>query len=157
MVGFGYDSHRFEEGKPLMIGGIKITDEFGCVSHSDGDTFIHALCDALLGAAGLGDIGEKFPDTDHIYEDYDSTLFLIEIVELIESHGFSIVNIDSTIVLEKPKLIEFKEQIRREISELCRIPMARVNVKAKTNEGMGFVGRLEGIAVYCICELKEKQ
>ncbi|MGA2297045.1 MAG: 2-C-methyl-D-erythritol 2,4-cyclodiphosphate synthase [FCB group bacterium] len=156
MVGFGYDSHKLVPGRKLLLGGVLIESESGAMAHSDGDTLLHALCDALLGAAGLGDIGELFPDSEIKYKDADSKIFVKEIIGLLKKKSLNIVNIDVTILLEKPKLNKYKQAIRQSISELCKIPFDRVNIKAKTNEGMGFVGHSEGIAVYCICEIQTK-
>jgi len=156
MVGLGYDVHKLKEEESFILGGIEIDSEYGTVAHSDGDVLLHALCDALLGATGLGDIGELFPDTDMKYKDADSTLFVKEIMQLINEKGFELINIDATIVLEKPKLKPYKEKIKNKIAELCSISADRVNIKAKTSEKMGFVGRNEGVASFCICEIKYK-
>lgn len=153
MVGFGYDSHRFSKDESLIIGGITIESDFGTVAHSDGDALIHALVDALLGAAGLGDIGELFPDTDPKNKDADSEIFLREALRLLIAENFKIVNIDATIVLEKPKLSPYKDEIRKNIAEICSLDSKRVNIKAKTNEKLGFTGRSEGIAAYCVVEI----
>lgn len=155
MVGFGYDSHRLEAGQKLIIGGISIESELGTIAHSDGDALLHALCDALLGAAGEGDIGELFPDTNPIYKDADSGQFVREAVRRLSEKHLKIVNIDATVILERPKLSHYKPEIKQNVAELCSIKPEQVNIKAKTNEKMGFTGRSEGIAVYCICEIKE--
>jgi len=154
MVGFGYDSHRLAEGESLILGGVKIVSEIGTVAHSDGDAVLHALCDALLGASGLQDIGEHFPDTDPKYKNADSSLFIKEAVRMIKEKSLRIINTDISIILERPKLKDYKQAIRERIADLCEIPSDRVNIKAKTNEKMGFVGRREGVAVYCICEIQ---
>ncbi|MDA3843020.1 MAG: 2-C-methyl-D-erythritol 2,4-cyclodiphosphate synthase [Candidatus Kapabacteria bacterium] len=154
MVGFGYDSHRLAEGESLILGGVKIESKIGTIAHSDGDAVLHALCDALLGAAGLSDIGEHFPDTDPKYKNADSSLFITEAVRMIKEKSLRIINTDISIILERPKLKDYKQAIREGIAELCEIPSERVNIKAKTNEKMGFVGRLEGVAVYCVCEIQ---
>lgn len=156
MVGFGYDSHVLAEGKPLFLGGITIESDLGTIAHSDGDVVLHALCDALLGASGFGDIGELFPDTDSKYKGADSKLFIGQIIKLLVDRNMFIINIDITILLEKPKLKIYKDKIRKNISDLIHLPVENVNIKAKTNEGMGFVGRLEGIAAFCICEIQQK-
>ena len=156
MVGFGYDSHRLAFHETLILGGIKIESEKGTVAHSDGDVIFHALCDALLGAAGLGDIGENFPDSDKKYKNYDSSKFVVKVIELLGQAGFEPVNIDATVILEKPKLNIYKEKMKKQIAGLCKIKPERVNVKAKTNEGMGFTGRGEGVAAFCICEVRQK-
>lgn len=154
MVGLGYDLHRLEQGKKLVIGGVPIASDFGAVAHSDGDVLIHSLVDALLGAAGLGDIGEHFPDSYPEYQDADSTIFLEEAIRLLKKNNFRIVNIDATIVLEKPKLSQYKNIIRQNLSQLCKISVERVNVKAKTNEGIGTIGNMQAISAMCICELQ---
>ena len=146
-VGFGYDSHRLAEGLPLVLGGVKIPSDRGCVAHSDGDAVIHALCDALLGAAALGDIGTHFPDTDPAYKGIDSTLLLKKTVELLRAKGWRVNNADITIILEKPKLADHKTRMRTRLSQLMEVAEDVVCVKAKTNEKMGFVGAGEGVAV----------
>lgn len=156
MVGLGYDSHRFAEGESLIIGGVKIPCEFGTVAHSDGDALLHALIDSLLGASALGDIGELFPDNDAKYKNADSGKLTEEVIKIIYEKGYEIVNIDATIVLEKPKLKEYKPKMKKRIAELCRIDESQVNIKAKTNEKLGFTGRSEGIACYSICQLERK-
>lgn len=155
MIGLGYDSHRLEKGKRLIIGGVNIDSEFGSVAHSDGDTLLHALTDALLGAMGKGDIGEYYPDTDEKFKDADSSLFVRDMIILLKKENLNIVNIDITILLEKPKLMDYKPLIKSRVAELCEIPSSRVNIKAKTNEKIGFIGRSEGIAVLCICQLEK--
>jgi 2-C-methyl-D-erythritol 2,4-cyclodiphosphate synthase len=154
MVGFGYDSHILAEGKPLILGGLRIESDFGTIAHSDGDVVLHTLCDALLGSAGLGDIGELFPDSDSKYKGADSRLFISQIMKLLDDRNLFIINLDITILLEKPKLKNYKDKIRQSISELVNISAENVNIKAKTNEGMGFIGRQEGLAAYCICEIQ---
>jgi len=153
MIGFGYDSHRFSDKGKFYIGGVEIPSDFGIIAHSDGDVLIHALIDALLGAAGLGDIGTLFPDTDSKYKDIISSVLLEETVNII-SNKYVITNIDATIVLEKPKLASYKEQIRDNIAQICSITAERVNIKAKTNEKMGFVGRQEGVQCYVACQIE---
>lgn len=155
MVGTGYDSHAFEENLPFILGGIKIDAPFGCRAHSDGDALMHALVDALLGAMGKGDIGELYPDTDDKFKNADSSRFLTETIYLMKSLFYEIVNIDITILLEKPKLKEYKALIRENLAKLCGIETGLINIKAKTNERMGFVGRSEGIAVLCVCQIEK--
>lgn len=145
-VGFGYDSHRFAPDRPLVIGGIVIPYELGLAAHSDGDVLIHAVCDALLGAAGLRDIGTYFPDNDPAWKNADSTKLLAKVVELVAEKGWKVNNLDCTLVLEKPKMKPHVEQIIHRLAELLRIDPDRVTVKAKTNEKMGFTGAGEGIA-----------
>ena len=155
MVGIGYDSHILAPGRNLIIGGIKIESEFGTIAHSDGDVLLHALCDALLGASCLGDIGEHFPDSDPKFKDADSSGFIKIIMQLINNKLYKLINIDATIILEKPKLHNYKKLIKENIAKLCGLPIERVNIKAKSNEKMGFIGRGEGIAAICICELNK--
>ena len=145
-VGFGYDSHRFAPDRPLVIGGVVIPYELGLVAHSDGDVLIHAVCDALLGAAGLRDIGTYFPDTDNTWKNVDSTKLLAKVVDLIAEKGWKVNNLDCTLILEKPKMKPYIELIISRLAELLRIEPDRVAVKAKTNEKMGFTGAGEGIA-----------
>ena len=146
-VGFGYDSHRLAEGLPLVLGGVRIPSDRGCVAHSDGDAVIHALCDALLGAAALDDIGTHFPDTDPAYKGIDSTRLLQETVALLRTKGWRVNNTDITIILEKPKLADHKPLMRTRLSQLMEVAEDAVCVKAKTNEKMGFVGAGEGVTV----------
>lgn len=153
-VGFGYDSHRLAEGLRLRLGGVDIESERGCVAHSDGDAVIHALCDALFGAAGLADIGTYFPDNDPTYAGIDSTILLQKAVELLTEEGWTINNADITIIMEKPKLASYKPMIRSRLAEIMRISTERVAVKAKTNEKMGFVGSGEGVAVTAAVTLR---
>lgn len=156
MVGFGYDSHRLSLGESLILGGIIIDSPLGTVAHSDGDALLHALCDALLGAAGLGDIGEHFPDTDPRYKNAESSVFVKNAIEMINDKNLVLVNIDAVILLETPKLKQYKQIIKENIASMCRISSDYVNIKAKTSEKMGFVGRSEGVVAYCICELRHK-
>ena len=153
-VGFGYDSHRLAPGRPLVIGGIVIPYELGLAAHSDGDVLIHAVCDALLGAAGLKDIGTYFPDTDPAYKNADSTLLLSKVVDLVSEKGFVVNNLDCTLVLEKPKMKPHIDAIVARLSELLRCDSERVAVKAKTNEKMGFTGAGEGIAAVAAVTLR---
>ncbi|GBD07310.1 2-C-methyl-D-erythritol 2,4-cyclodiphosphate synthase [bacterium HR21] len=154
MVGFGYDVHRFAEGGRLVLGGVEIPAARGVSAHSDGDVLFHALCDALLGAAGLGDIGEHFPDTDPRYQGVASRVFVERVVALLEERGYRIVNVDATIVLQEPKIAPYREQIRQSVARLCRIPPERVSIKATTPERLGFVGRGEGVVAFCVCEVQ---
>lgn len=156
MIGFGYDSHRFAESGKMIIGGIKIESDFGVIAHSDGDVLIHALIDSLFGAAGLGDIGEHYPDHDEKYKGVSSIELLEDCLEKIHSKILKIVNIDATIILEKPKLSHYKISIKNNIAKLCSISPEVVNIKAKTNEKMGFAGRSEGIVCMCVCQLESK-
>jgi len=153
LTGIGYDTHKFEKNKPLILGGIEIPYEYGLKAHSDGDVVIHSLIDSLLGAAGYGDIGEFFPDTDPKYKNASSVKLLKEVIDILTKTGFEIVNSDISIIAEKPKLKEYKTKIQRNLSNLLNAP---VNVKATTNEKMGFIGREEGIAVFSVSNLKYK-
>ncbi len=146
-VGFGYDSHSLEAGLRLRLGGVDIASDRGCVAHSDGDAVIHALCDALLGAAALGDIGTHFPDNDMAFKGIDSTVLLRRTVELLHQKGWQVHNADVTIVLERPKLVDYKPLMQKCLAELLQIPVDAMSVKAKSNEGMGFTGHGEGVAV----------
>ncbi len=146
-VGFGYDSHRLEAGLKLRLGGVDIASDRGCVAHSDGDAVIHALCDALLGAVALGDIGTHFPDNDMAFKGIDSTVLLRRTVELLHQKGWQVHNADVTIVLERPKLVDYKPLMQKCLAELLQISIDAMSVKAKSNEGMGFTGHGEGVAV----------
>ncbi|MES2766691.1 MAG: 2-C-methyl-D-erythritol 2,4-cyclodiphosphate synthase [Bacteroidota bacterium] len=156
MVGFGYDVHRLAAGESLILGGIKIESEMGTVAHSDGDVLLHAVCDALLGAAGLGDIGEHFPDTDEKYKDRASTFFLEKVMSLLQQNHYKLINLDCTLVLEQPKILPYKSAIRKSIASICGLDVMRVSIKATTSEKVGFVGRGEGVEAYCICEIQPK-
>lgn len=149
-VGFGYDSHRLAEGRALFLAGTPIESDKGCVAHSDGDAAIHALCDALLGAAGLQDIGTHFPDNDPQYKNIDSRILLEKVVQLVENQHFTVNNADLTIVIEKPKIAPYVHNMKRTLAQLLKIDETRLAVKAKSNEKMGFVGREEGVAAYAI-------
>lgn len=152
-VGFGYDSHRFAPDRPLVIGGVVIPYELGLAAHSDGDVLIHAVCDALLGAAGLKDIGTYFPDTDNTWKNADSTVLLAKVMDLISGKGWKVNNLDCTLVLEKPKMKPHVDSIIARLSALLRVDVGRVAVKAKTNEKMGFTGTGEGIAAVAVVSL----
>ena len=145
-VGFGYDSHRFAPDRPLVIGGIVIPYHLGLAAHSDGDVLIHAVCDAILGAAGLRDIGTWFPDTDATWKNADSTILLSKVVEVITSKGWKINNLDCTLILEAPKMKPHIEAIIERLSQILQCEPDRIAVKAKTNDKMSFTGAGEGIA-----------
>lgn len=145
-IGQGIDFHRLEKGLDLWIGGIIIPSELGAVAHSDGDVLIHAICDAILGAAGLRDIGYHFPDTDKRFKGIDSKILLRRSIELVALNGYSLVNIDSTVCLEKPKLAPHIESVRDSLAQVTGLEKSRIGVKATTTEKMGFTGRGEGIA-----------
>jgi len=149
-IGHGYDVHRFGEGDFVTLGGVRIAHCFGLIAHSDGDVLLHALADALLGAAALGDIGKHFPDTDPAYKGADSRLLLRRVRELVQQQGFSLGNVDATIIAQKPKMAPHIESMRKNIASDLKIDPAQVNVKATTTEGLGFCGREEGIAAHAI-------
>ena len=149
-VGIGYDIHRFAEGRPLMLGGVEIPYIKGLEGHSDGDTLIHAICDAILGAAGLNDIGHQFPVNDDRYLNISSTELLKEVSGKIREKGLKVEYIDSVIILEEPKIAPFKDSMRREISASLGIAMDSISVKATTQEGIGAIGRGEALAAYAI-------
>jgi 2-C-methyl-D-erythritol 2,4-cyclodiphosphate synthase len=155
-VGFGYDVHKLAPNESFILGGIQIESEIGTVAYSDGDVLAHAVIDAILGAAGLGDIGDHFPDTDIQYKNCNSMELLAKCVELVRKNNYVIGNIDATINLEKPKLYIYKEAMKNSIAKVCEIEPTNVNIKATTNEKMGFVGRNEGIAVYCVSLIIEQ-
>lgn len=149
-IGFGYDSHRLATGRRLVLGGKEVPHEKGLMGHSDADVLIHAVCDAILGAAGLGDIGRQFPDTDPAYRDIAGLVLLERVRTLADAKGFRIRNVDSTVVLEKPKLAPHLSEMAENIAGVLRIPALQVSVKAKTNEGMGLVGAGEGAAAFAV-------
>ncbi len=155
-VGFGYDVHRLEAGYKLMIGGIEVPFEKGSVGHSDGDVLIHAIMDALLGAAGLRDIGQQFPDNDPALKGIDSKILLERTMRLLTDQGFSIGNIDATVALQKPKIGHLIPQMQQILAGIMNITSADINIKATTTEELGFVGKGEGIASYAVA-LIEKQ
>ncbi|MCX7908305.1 MAG: 2-C-methyl-D-erythritol 2,4-cyclodiphosphate synthase [Ignavibacteria bacterium] len=154
MVGFGYDSHRVGKGRKLVLGGVVVDEDFGAIAHSDGDVVIHSLIDAILGALGKGDIGELFPDNDEKYKNIDSQLLLKEVLILLSNFNRKIVNIDITVVYELKKISPYKQQIRKNLANIIGLDIDCVNVKAKTNEKMGFIGRGEGIAAFCVCQIE---
>jgi 2-C-methyl-D-erythritol 2,4-cyclodiphosphate synthase len=149
-IGQGIDFHRLENGLDLWLGGVKIPSEKGCVAHSDGDVLIHAICDAMLGAAGLRDIGHYFPDSDNKYKNIDSKILLKETFNLVHQKGYIINNIDCTICLEKPKIASFVQEMKKAISSVVETEPENVAVKATTTEKLGFVGREEGIVAIAV-------
>lgn len=149
-VGFGYDVHPFVSGRPLILGGIRIPYLFGLKGHSDADVLLHAICDALLGAVAEGDIGRHFPDTDPQYRDIKSTILLKKVLAKVREKGFRPINVDATIVAQKPKLSDSIPRMVKEVADVLEIETERVNVKATTTEGLGFTGREEGIAAYAV-------
>lgn len=152
-VGMGYDVHRLVEGRDLILGGVKIEHSLGLQGHSDADVLIHAIMDALLGAAALGDIGKHFPDTDEKYKGISSMKLLEHVKELIEEEGYVIENIDATIIAQKPKLRPYMEEMEENIAKVLKIEKNQINLKATTEEKLGFTGREEGIAAQAICSL----
>ena len=154
-VGFGYDAHALVTGRHLFLGGIEIPYLFGLQGHSDADVLLHAICDALLGAIGEGDIGKHFPDTDSQYRDIRSTVLLKRVINKIKEKGFHLLNIDATIVAQRPKLSEFISRMVKQIADVLEIEPGRVNVKATTTEGLGFAGRGEGIGAYAVALVEE--
>ncbi|MGP0100591.1 MAG: 2-C-methyl-D-erythritol 2,4-cyclodiphosphate synthase [Solirubrobacteraceae bacterium] len=154
LAGIGFDSHRLASGRKLVIGGVHVPYERGLDGHSDADVLAHAVIDALLGAAGLGDIGERFPDTDERWRDADSMQLLASVVQSVLAEGLEIENVDCTVVMEQPKLAPHRHAIRARLAEVLGLELARVNVKASTGERMGFVGRGEGVAALAIAGLR---
>ena len=152
-VGMGYDVHKLTEGRDLILGGVNIPWEKGLLGHSDADVLIHAVMDALLGAAALGDIGKHFPDTDPAYKGISSVKLLVHVTELLKQNGYSIGNVDATIIAQKPKMAPHIAQMRKNMAEAMQIPEDCLNIKATTEEGLGFTGRGEGIAAQAICLL----
>ncbi|HHV71564.1 MAG TPA: 2-C-methyl-D-erythritol 2,4-cyclodiphosphate synthase [Clostridia bacterium] len=153
-VGIGYDAHRLVKGRPLILGGCKIPYDLGLLGHSDADVLIHAIMDALLGAACLGDLGRHFPDTDDRYKDIDSGILLTEVKRLVGEKGFKIVNLDSIIICQRPKLAPYLEQMRGKIAFLLELNPEQINIKATTTENLGFTGRGEGIAAQAVVLLE---
>ena len=156
LTGLGYDSHRLAQGRSLILGGVEIPHERGFEGHSDADVLTHAVIDALLGAAGLGDIGEHFPDTDERYRDADSIALLAAVAGMVGAEGLEIVNVDCTVIMEAPKLAPHRQAIRERLASTLGLEAKRVNVKASTGEGMGFVGRGEGVAALAIAGLDRR-
>jgi 2-C-methyl-D-erythritol 2,4-cyclodiphosphate synthase len=152
-IGHGYDAHTFEINKPLVLGGVTISHSHGMKAHSDGDVIIHAICDALLGACALGDIGQHFPDQDASYANANSRLFLRSVLELVRERKYTISNLDVTVLAEAPKLAPYIPLMRTLLAEDLTIEVGNINIKATTTEKMGFVGRKEGIACYAVALL----
>ena len=155
IIGHGYDVHKLEDGKKFIIGGIEIEHYKGAIGHSDADVVIHVICDALLGALSLGDIGKHFPDTDDKYKGIDSKILLQKVMKLVQEEKYQISNIDVTILLQKPKLRNYIDSMRDTLSNIMEINTSQISVKATTTEGLGFVGREEGVAAHCVCILKQ--
>lgn len=157
-IGHGYDVHRLVEGRKLILGGVEIENGgIGLLGHSDADVLLHAISDSLLGACALGDIGKHFPDTDKSYKNADSLVLLKNVVELVKSKGYSINNIDATVLAQAPKLAPHIDSMRTNIAEALEIPVDYVSVKATTEEKLGFTGAKEGIAAHCVCLVEEKR
>lgn len=152
-IGMGYDVHKLVENRDLIIGGVKIPHNLGLLGHSDADVLLHAICDSLLGAAALGDIGKHFPDTDNKYKNIDSLILLKNVGKLIEDEGYVIGNIDATIIAQKPKMAPHIPEMRENISSTLNISIDKINIKATTEEGLGFTGLQQGISSQSICLL----
>mgnify|MGYP001175419091 CR=1 FL=1 len=155
-IGFGYDVHKLMDNEPLFLGGIKIYHSRGVVAHSDGDVLIHAICDALLGAANLGDIGHHFPDTDATYKGISSVVLLKRVMELIRAKGYEVCNIDSTIVAQKPKISPYVLEMQEKLAQVMETNPDNISVKATTTEFLGFEGREEGISAYAVVLIYKK-
>lgn len=155
-IGYGYDVHRLVEGIKLIIGGVDIPYEKGLLGHSDADVLLHAVMDSLLGAAALGDIGKHFPDSDDRFKGISSIKLLKEVLALINNNNYCIINLDATIIAQKPKMRPYIDQMRCNIAKALEIDIENVNVKATTEEGLGFTGREEGIAANCVCLIEKR-
>lgn len=155
-VGMGYDVHRFTADSPLVLGGVEIPHDRGLLGHSDADVLVHAVCDALLGAAGMGDIGLHFPDTDQRYKDVSSLLLLKRVGKMLIESGFSIINIDATILAERPKISPHRLKMQQNIARTLNVGASLVNIKATTTEGLGAIGRGEGIGAMCVAMIGYK-
>ena len=149
-VGFGFDVHQLQEGRKLVLGGVEIPHVKGALGHSDADVVIHALCDALLGAAGLKDIGYYFPDTDAAFKNIDSTILLARVIELLEERNYTVGNADISLVLEKPKIKPHIDLMKERLAPILKISTEDISIKATTNEKLGYVGREEGVAAYAV-------
>jgi len=156
-VGIGFDVHKLASGRDLVIGGVKIANEKGLFGHSDADVLLHAIIDALLGAAALGDIGSHFPDTDERWKNADSRRLLAHVGNLIREAGFAVNNVDGTVVLERPRLSSYVEEMRKQIALELGIQLSQVSVKATTSERIGFVGREEGAMAYAVCAIENRK
>lgn len=155
-VGFGYDVHRLDEGYPFWLGGIQISHHKGSVGHSDGDVLIHAICDALLGAASLRDIGMHFPDTDKTLKGIDSKILLAKTLTIVKAKGYTIGNIDSTICLQRPKIKDYIPEMQRVLANILEIGVEDISIKATTTEKLGFTGREEGIEAYAVVLVEKR-
>lgn len=155
-IGHGYDAHRFAEGRRLILGGVHIPYSRGLLAHSDGDVLLHAVCDALLGAAGLGDIGVHFPDTNQEYKDVSSRRLLVKVVTMISQQNWIVNNIDCSFIAQAPKLMPYVGEMKRNLAHDLDVPESAINIKATTTEGMGFTGRGEGMAAHAMVLLRAK-
>jgi len=155
-TGFGFDVHQLVAGRPLVIGGVNIPNSKGALGHSDADVLVHAISDALLGAAALGDIGTHFPDSDPLYINIESAILLEKVISMLKNNGYEVVNVDSTVVLQSPKLQTYVVQMRQKIAKLLGVEINQVSVKATTTEHLGFLGREEGIAAYATVLIHQK-
>ena len=155
-IGHGYDVHRLVEGRKLIIGGVDIPYEKGLLGHSDADVLLHAIGDSLMGAAALGDIGCIFPDNDPKFKDADSLVLLREVVSLLESNGYSVVNVDATLIAQKPKMRPYIDEMRANIASACGTDIGFISVKATTEEGLGFTGNGEGISAHAVCIIERE-
>ncbi len=154
-IGIGYDVHALSSGRDLILGGVKIEHSLGLMGHSDADVLVHAIMDAMLGAAALGDIGRHFPDNDNSYKNIDSMLLLDKVNKLLAQNGFLVNNIDAVIIAQKPKLMPYIDTMKNNIATLLGVDESRVNIKATTTEKLGFEGRMEGISSQAVCTLNE--
>lgn len=155
-IGHGYDVHAFSDNRKCIIGGVEIPYEKGLLGHSDADVLLHAISDSLLGAAALGDIGKHFPDTDPQYKGANSLMLLESVVNLINSKGYTVNNIDATVIAQAPKMAPYIQQMRQNIANALKVDVDFVNVKATTEEKLGFTGRKEGISAHCVCLIESK-
>jgi 2-C-methyl-D-erythritol 2,4-cyclodiphosphate synthase len=154
MIGLGFDVHRLAPGESLVLGGVTIPSEIGTVAHSDGDVILHALVDAILGAVAMGDIGEHFPDTDPQWKGASSSVFVEHAVKIVTEAGYRLINIDATLVLQSPKILPYKAEMRENMAKMCGLPLERVSVKATTSEHLGYAGRKEGVHAWVVCEVQ---
>jgi 2-C-methyl-D-erythritol 2,4-cyclodiphosphate synthase len=155
-IGFGFDVHQLKEGYDLWLGGVKIPHSKGAVGHSDADVLLHAICDAILGALALGDIGKHFPDTDPAFKGIDSKLLLAHVINIADEHGYRVGNIDATLCLEKPKIMPYAEEMRKTIAGICKVEISDISVKATTNEKLGYIGNEEGVNAYAVALMLRK-
>lgn len=155
-IGFGFDVHQLSAERRMVLGGVEIPAERGILGHSDADVLLHAICDALLGALALGDIGKHFPDTDDTYKNADSKVLLKNVFELIKSKGYKVGNLDTSVVLESPKILKYAPQMQQVIGEILELESDAISIKATTNESMGFIGRREGVTAYAVCLLLKR-